>query len=132
MPGLMYPNENYEKFFGEKEEEAMSGTMTPEEEEFTRKNRIYGTYVPFFEALYHEFRQQTRKRPDNRLNPYKAESLNRVLKPLKEMMQDEEYAELLGLAEAGEKDEDGMSCSDAMILLTQYKSALAKYRRGHS
>ncbi len=133
MPGLMYPNENYEKYFGEKEEEIMSGALTPEEEAFTRKNKTLGVYMPFFEALYHEFRQQTRKRPDNRLNLYKAESLNRVLKPLKEIMQGEDYAELLGLAEAGGKDEEsGMSHSDVMILLTQYKSALAKYRRGDS
>lgn len=51
-----------------------------------------------------------------------------MLKPLYEMMKGEEYAGLLGLVESGD-GEDEMSCSDVMILLTQYKSALAKYRR---
>ena len=105
--------------------------MKPKEE-FVRNGGICGLYILFFEALYHEFRQQTRKRPDNTVNPYKADSLNKVLHPLKEMMRGEEYAELLGLVETvGEDKENGMSYSDAMILLTQYKSALAKYRREH-
>ena len=129
MPGMMYPNDNYEKYFINKEEAPVSEAMTQEEAEFSRNNKTYGMYNPFFEALYHEFRQQTRKRPDSPVNRYKAESLNQVLIPLKEMMQGEEYAELLGLIETG--GEDGMSYSDAMILMTQYKSALAKYRRNH-
>ena len=60
------------------------------------------------------------------MNEYKAESLNQVLVPLKEMMEGEDYAELLGLIGTGE---DGMSYGDAMILLTQYRSALAKFYR---
>ena len=60
------------------------------------------------------------------MNEYKAESLNQVLVPLKEMMEGEDYAELLGLIGTGD---DGMSYGDAMMLLTQYKSALAKFRR---
>ncbi len=123
MPELMYPNENYEELFGAGREE---NTMTAEEAEFIRKKELYTLYEPFFEALYYEFRQQTRRSPDSRVNEYKAESLNRVLVPLKEMMEGEDYAELLGLIGTGE---DGMSYGDAMMLLTQYKSALAKFRR---
>ena len=66
------------------------------------------------------------------MNAYKAESINKVLRPLREMMKDEEYAGFLGLIETGDgEDGEGMSYSDAMILLTQYKSALAKYHRSH-
>ena len=100
--------------------------MTAEETKFTRKKELYALYVPFFEALYYEFRQQTRRSPDSRVNEYKAESLNRVLVPLKEMMEGEDYAELLGLIGTGD---NGMSYGDAMMLLTQYRSALAKFRR---
>ena len=42
------------------------------------------------------------------------------------MIQGEDYAELLGLIGTGD---DGMSYGDAMMLLTQYKSALAKFYR---
>ena len=132
MPELMYPNENYEQLFVNKEaEETMEETMTPEEEKFVRDNKTYGLYGPFFDALYFEFRQQTRKRPDELLNGYKAETLNKVLRPLREMMQGEEYAELLGPVIAGDEDGNGMTFGDVMILLTQYKSALTKYRRAH-
>jgi len=131
MPGIMYPNDNYERIFLQKGEGNMDETMTPEEEKFARDNRTYGMYAPFFDALYHEFRQQTRKRPDELLNNYKAETLNKVLRPLREMMQGEEYAGLLGLAIAGDEEGNGMTFGDVMILLTQYKSALTKYRRAH-
>ena len=131
MPGMMYPNDNYEKYILEKEERTMEESMTPEEEAFARNNKIYGMYYPFFDALYHEFRQQTRKKPEERLNLYKAENLNRVLTPLKEMMKNEEYAELLGLIDIAKDGKAEMSYSDVMILLTQYKSALTKYHRSH-
>ena len=128
MPGLMYPNDNYEEIFG-KEGEGMEEELTAEEERFIRDNGIYGIYSSFFTGLYNEFRQQTRKKTDVPVNKYKAESINKVLQPLKEMMKGEEYAELLGLIDAPGEGEEGMNHGDVMILLTQYKSALTKYRR---
>ncbi len=128
MPGLMYPNDNYDKFF-RRGGETMDGIMTAEEEQYIYDNDTYGMYSTFFTGLYNEFRQQTRKRVDMPINRYKAESINKVLMPLKEMMQGEAYAELLGLISTEEDEEENMNYSDVMILLTQYKSALAKYRR---
>ena len=128
MPGLMYPNDHYEQYFGEEEEE-MNESMTPEEAAFARDRGTFDLYAPFFEALYYECRTQARKRPDSPVTRYKAENLNQVLAPLKEMMQGEDYAELLGLIKAGDGEDGGMNHNDAMILLTQYKAALAKYRR---
>ena len=128
MPGLMYPNDNYERIFS-REGTEMDENMTPEEEQFVQHFGIYGLYNSFFNGLYNEFKQQTRKHADDRVNRYKAESINKVLKPLKEMMEGEAYADLLGLIETAEEKEEGMTCSDVMILLTQYKSALAKYHR---
>ena len=133
MPGLMYPNDNYEKYFTEKGgEDPLDETMTPEERDFTEKNRTYSRYIPFFDALYYEFKQQTRKRPDDRLTRCKAQCLNRVLEPLKEMLEDEDYAILLRPIISDEDDmENGMDNSDAMMILTQYKSALEKYHSSH-
>ena len=97
---------------------------------FTEKNRTYEKNVPFFDALYYEFRQQARKRPDDRLNRCKAECLNRVLNPLRDILKDEEYSEFLIPIVSDEDDaENGMSCSDVMMILTQYKSALEKFHR---
>ena len=131
MPGLMYPNDNYDLYFTEKGAQDMEKAMSPEETDFTEKNKIYNMYLPFFDALYYEFRQQTRKRPDDRLTRCKADCLNRVLGPLKEMMKGEEYAELLPPIGGGDDGEDRMNCSDVMMILTQYKSALEKYHGSH-
>ena len=132
MPGLMYPNDNYERYFGEENKE-MEQSMTPAEQLYIRNKSTYGLYITFFDGLYHEFKQQARKKADEPVNRYKAESLNKVLQPLKQMMKDEEYADLLGLIKIrNEVDKKGMSHSDVMILMTQYKSALVKYHRNHS
>ena len=128
MPGLMIPNENYYRLFGEEGAE-MDEDMTAEEGQYVRDSEVYGTYNTFFTGLYNEFKQLTRRKADDLVNRYKADSINRVLAPLKEMMKDEGYSELLGLIEADDDGENGMTYGDAMILLTQYKSALTKWHR---
>ena len=134
MPGLMIPNDNYEEYIRDRdpetEEEMGTNEMTTEEEKYIRNRETYAKYVPFFEGLYHEFRQQTRRKEDCRINEFKAESINEVLKPLKDMMQGEDYGRFLRLMEPGE-GERGMSYGDGMILLTQYTSALGKFHREH-
>ena len=130
MPRLMYPNDNYEKYFC-REDEHMEENMTAEEAQYVQDNGIYGLYAPFFTGLYNEFKQQTRRKADEPINRYKAESINKVLLPLKEMMKGEEYAELLGLISTAEDGEESLNYGDVMILLTQYKSALTKYHRSH-
>ena len=132
MPGLMYPNDNYEHIFIDSGGKTMNDTVTPTEQAFIEKNRTYEMYIPFFDALFYEFKQQTRKRPDDRLNRCKADCLNKVLGPLKDMMKDEAYAILLRPVVSDEEDrESGMNNSDVMMLLTQYNSALEKYHKTH-
>lgn len=132
MPGLMVPNNNYDIYFSE-EVKTMDTTLTPEEQLYIRNNSIYGLHITFFDGIYYEFKQQSRKKGDDPVNQYKAESINKILRPLLEMMKNEEYAGFLGLVETGDgKTKEGMSYSDTMILLTQYKSALGKYHRNHS
>lgn len=128
MPGLMIPNDRYEEIF-RREGEDMDETMTAEEEQYARDNGTYGMYYPFFTGIYNEFRQLARRKADEPVNRYKAEQINKVLRPMQEMMQGEAYAEMLGLIRTTEEDEEGMNYGDVMILLTQYKSALAKYHK---
>ena len=128
MPGLMIPNDNYEQIFC-KEGEETEEKMTAEEEQYTREYETYGMYSSFFTGLYNEFRQQARRNGDDPINRYKAESINRVLEPLRELMSGEEYAGMLGMIEIEGEGEEGMTYGDVIILLTQYKTALAKYHR---
>ena len=129
VPTLMYPNDNFAKYFPKGGENVDEEEMTTEEEQLVRDSGTYGLYSSFFTGLYNEFKQQTRKKADAPVNRYKAENINKVLKPLRDMMMGEEYGALLGLISTAEDGEEGMNYGDVMILLTQYKSALAKYRR---
>ena len=130
MPGLMYPNQSYEDFF-EREANEMEEELTTEELLYIHNKGIYDMYDPFFDSVFHEIKQQSRKNAEKPLNQYKVDSINKILQPLLEMMKDEEYAGLLSLIKTGESYDEKMSYSDVMILLTQYKSALTKYHRSH-
>ena len=50
MPGLMYPNDNYEKLFCEGEDR-MEENLAAEEEQYIRDNGVYGVYNAFFTGL---------------------------------------------------------------------------------
>ena len=127
MPSLMLPNENYELYLSE-EGRPMEQPFNSDESEFIQNRKTYIQYADFFNELYFEIKQQSRRNLDRVMTPYQVESLNRILLPLKEMMQGEEYADCLSLIRIPDGDEHGMTYGDVMILMTQYKTALAKYK----
>ena len=83
----------------------------------------------FFEQLYYEFQFQSRRQPNTMLNGYKVRKMNEILAPLKEMMKDEPAAAWLELipepveeeVEGGGTVMRGMTYSDVMMVLTQYR-----------
>jgi len=130
MPTMMMPNENYMKYFtGEgKEMEEKSG----EEQDYGERRGIYKQYRDFFNELFYEMKSQSRGRLEVIVPGYQAEAVNKVLEPLRELMKDERYGELLEMISMPEEDEEGkavggMSYGNAMILLCQYKTALGRY-----
>lgn len=89
----------------------------------------------FFEQMFYEFQALSRKKPNSVVNRYKVERINRVLKPLKEMMKEEEYACFLETIEEPEETENpdgtvtlkGRTYSDVALMMTQFKSALNRW-----
>lgn len=74
-------------------------------------------------GLYDEMKDLTKKSSKETLNEFKIKSLNRVLKPLKELLKDQPTAMFLDLLE-----EDSLPTnSDVVIVLSQYLSAMKKY-----
>ena len=58
----------------------------------------------------------------------KVRRINRILRPLMEMMKEEAFAEFLELVpKAGEGEESQMTCSDVVIMLTIFKTALDRH-----
>ena len=130
MPTMMMPNENYMKYFtGEgKEMEEKIG----EEQDYGERRGIYKQYRDFFNELFYEMKSQSRGRLEAIVPWYQAAAVNKVLEPLRGLMRDERYGELLEEISIPEEDEEGkaiggMSYGNAMILLCQYKTALGRY-----
>ena len=133
-PEYMIPNENYFKYFmkgdremSEQEREACREFEFEREQAFMMRD--------FFEQIYYEFQFQSRRQPNTVLNAYKVRKMNRILEPLKEMMKEEPAAEWLELIPmpVEEETEDGgtvmkgMTYSDVMMVLTQYRCIEGEY-----
>ena len=127
MPTMMMPNENYLQYFS-KEGKEMQDTeengeiLTETEKEYNERRARYKRYRAFFEELFYEIKAQSRGRLETTVPEYQAAAVNRILRPLKEMMEGEAYSEMLELI-----DESGMSYGDAVVLLCNYKTALSRY-----
>ena len=133
-PEMMLPNENYLTYFS-KEEEKMTNQEKEAVQAYTN-DREYGLMLrDFFEQLFFEFQMQSRKKPNSMVNAYKTERLNRVLKPLKELMQGEPYAAFLEEipmpetkeAKDGSEITTGLTYSDVALMMTQYKGAVNRF-----
>ena len=134
QPGMMLPNENYFSCFPKEEE-----NMTEKEKKAAQdceNEREYGLMLrDFFDQLFFEFQTQSRKKPNSVVNEYKVERLNRILRPLMEMMRTEAYASFLEeipapstkTAEDGKEILAGLTYSDVALMMTQFKGAVNRY-----
>ena len=133
-PEMMLPNENYLTYFPKGEE-----NMTEEEKKNAQDyadERENGLMLrDFFEQLFFEFQMMSRKKPNGVVNEYKVERLNRVLRPLLEMMKGEKYATFLEeipmpqvkTTKDGEGIKTGLTYSDVALMMTQFKGAVNRF-----
>ena len=89
--------------------------------------------------MYYEFQLQSRRKPDDPVNAYKAMKINSILEPLQAMMAGEAYGKYLylvsidnGMRNEGDylqiqEAQSGRTYSDVALLLTQYKGAMKRY-----
>ena len=124
LPGMMLPNMNYRLYC--REEKNMNEEQERAAEAYEQEQPRYMTLRELFDQMYYEFQIQSRRKPDEKVNPYKVRKINSILEPLREMMAGEEYAQYLDLA--GEDGEaGGRTYSDVALLLTQYKGAMKRF-----
>jgi hypothetical protein len=83
--------------------------------------------------LASEIADLSKKQPDGLVNAFKVGQINRVLKPLKEIMADEPSAAFLDLvAEVEDRAEKSRnSYSDVAVILSQFREACGEYRSKH-
>ena len=135
-PEMMLPNENYLRIFADEMEKAdgIRKELTGEYEDERQERYILRE---LFLSTYHEFQNLSRRTPGEVVNEAKVERLNKLLTPLKKMLEGEKCSEYLELIEMPEKEEGngeegkitGMSYSDVAIILNHYKNLLNRYFR---
>ena len=149
MPEMMLPNENYHQYFtGDKE---MNEEQKTAAKNYEKDKKQFVMLRELFDQMYYEFQLQSRRKPDDPVNPYKIRKINSILEPLKELMGNEEYGQYLDIienseseiqnselivgAEQGQQTGNGTSgdtCngrtySDVALMLTQYKGAMKRF-----
>ena len=101
-------------------------TESTDEEQFNLLAKLLG-------GLYTEFSSLAKKQPDALTNVFKTNQVNRVLSPLKQIMASEDstqYLDLLLEADDGQTNGKGRSSySDAVIIMSQYKTACDVFRK---
>ena len=111
--------EGYEQQLVEKEDAA-------EREQFDLLSGMLTRLATEIETL-------SKKQPDGLVNKFKVGQINRVLKPLKEIMEDEPSAMFLDLVAEIEENADKSrnSYSDVAVILSQFREACGVYRAKH-
>ena len=136
-PEMMLPNENYLKHFYS-ELVNRDGEETDPTGEYETERRKRQILRELFLSTFHEIQNLSKREPDEVVNEEKVKRLNQLLEPLKEMLQDEEYAEFLELIPMPEKVTDeknarekmkGLTYSDLAIILNHYKNLMNRYFR---
>jgi len=155
-PTLMLPNENYEKYFRKDGEEIMTAKERTAAENYEMICNEFWMLNCMFDQLYFEFQIQAHRNPHFIVNEYKIQRINKVLVPLKRLMEEKPYAVFLEIApEPVEVPDDeplitttpdpadgspeeqpvrsgktkiiGLDYSDVALLLTQYKGAMTRF-----
>ena len=130
MPEMMLPNENYYRYF--KGEDTMNEEQKETARNYEEKRNRFIMLRELFDQLYYEFQIQSRRKPDEKVNAYKAQKINSILKPLREIMSGEEYSQYLDLIDETQDDQKdqepgGQTYSDVALMLTQYKGSIKRF-----
>ncbi len=89
--------------------------------------KLYETISPLLDAAFDEVKEFSKKKQDEPLNLTKVKMINRLLEKAKEVLKSEPTVDFLDML-----DEDNLpSNSDAVLTMSQFISAMNKFRRDH-
>lgn len=88
---------------------------------------LYSTIYPLLKSLFTEIKDFSKKNQNDPINLSKVKIINRLLIKAKDILKDESSIEYLDILE-----EDNLpSMSDAVLIVSQYISALDKFHSDH-
>lgn len=99
------------------------------EEKNTTEEQIelYETISPLLRSAFDEVKEFSKKKQDEALNVKKVKMINRLLEKAKEVLKNESTVAFLDFLD----ENDLPSNSDAVLTMSQYISALKKFRDDH-
>ena len=123
QPEFMLPNEKYRELFPD-----INASKNMELENYVRERDRTARARAYFDQVYFEFMMLSRRMPERRLSANKARRINRVLRPMMELLETAGMADMLEQLPEGEKDGAAeWNCSDAGLLFTLWKTAVNRY-----
>jgi hypothetical protein len=89
----------------------------------TERVGLYENLQPLLEAMYHEFQELSRKKQDGVLNKSKIQVVNRLLKDVLTILEEEPSRGYLDLV----NEDDIPQNSDVALLLSQHRAAMKQF-----
>ena len=83
----------------------------------------YEVVKPLLAAMYDEFRELSKKKPEAVVSKRKIKLANRLLESCRDVLQDEEAFKFLDLID----EDDVPQQSDVVLMLSQYVAAMASF-----
>jgi hypothetical protein len=84
------------------------------------KAQTHDTTMPLLKAMYFEFKEISKKKPDSAVSKGKIKIVNRLLEKVKTVLSDEESIIFLDLLD----EDDVPQASDVTLILSQYVAAM--------
>ncbi|MEQ3637205.1 hypothetical protein [Alcanivorax sp.] len=91
------------------------------------KAGTHDTMTPLLQAMYTEFKELSKKKPDSAVSKSKIKIVNRLLERVKTVLSDEESIEFLDMLD----EDDVPQASDVTLILSQYVAAMDAFRGKH-
>lgn len=91
------------------------------------KAQTHDIMTPLLEAMYAEFKELSKKKPDAAVSKSKIKIVNRLLERVKTVLSDEESIEFLDMLD----EDDVPQASDVTLILSQYVAAMNAFHGKH-
>ena len=91
------------------------------------KTSIYETTMPLLNAMYSEFKELSKKKPDVVVSKSKIKITNRLLERIRMALESSSSIEFLDLLD----EDDVPQMSDVTLILSQYVASMKEFRKRH-
>lgn len=91
------------------------------------KAQNYDTTMPLLKAMYSEFKELSKKKPDSAVSKSKIKITNRLLEKVRTVLEDSTAIEFLDLLD----EDDVPQVSDVTLILSQYVASMEAFHDEH-